>query len=178
MWTAAWVSGHGLRANAACPHCGAAHEDEAHVLWDYPEWGDAKGTWLPWLKDAAGAIPSLGPPDRWRSSMRKAGLFPLRLAEGVDRDLLDEFLYRLYGKYLGVLAGRMERARGISRATATPPSRSSRVRGPATPTHGTPSLAPYRGTPSATSRGCSQGCQGTRGGPGISSMTWSGRPGR
>ena len=34
-------------------------------------------------------------------------------------------------------------ARGISRATATPSSRTSRARGPATPTRGTPSLAPY-----------------------------------
>ena len=170
VWTAARVSGHGTRANAVCPHCGAAHEDVAHVLWDCPEWGDARGTWLPWLTDAAGAIPSLGPPDRWPSCLRKAGLFPLRLAQGVDRDLLDEFLYRL--------AAGMAASWGISRATATPFSRSSRVRGPATLTHGTPSLAPYRGTQSATSRGCSRGCQRTGGGPRISSTTWSGGPGR
>ena len=69
-------------------------------------------------------------------------------------------------------------ARGISRATATPSSRSSRVRGPATPTPGMPSLAPYRGPPSATSRGCSRGCRRTRGGPRTSSTTWSGGPGR
>ena len=112
MWTAARVSGHGMRANAACPHCGAAHEDEAHVLWDCPKWGDARGTWLPWLNDAAGATPSLGPPDRWPSCPRKAGLFPLRLAQGVDRDLLDEFLYRLYGMYLAVLAARMAASAG------------------------------------------------------------------
>ena len=107
MWTAARVSGHGMRANAACPHCGAAHEDEAHVPWDCPEWSDARGTWLPCLHDTAGAIPGLGPPDRWPSCLRKAGLFPLRLARGVDRDLLDEFLYRLYCMYLAVLAARM-----------------------------------------------------------------------
>ena len=47
MWTAARVSGHGMRTNAACPHCGAAHEDEAHVLWDCPEWDGARETWLP-----------------------------------------------------------------------------------------------------------------------------------
>ena len=47
MWTAARVSGHGMRANAACPHCGAAHEDEAQVLWDCPKWGDTRGMWLP-----------------------------------------------------------------------------------------------------------------------------------
>ena len=112
MWTAARVSGHGMWANSACPHCGAAHEDEAHVLWECPEWGDARGTWLPWLNDAAGAIPNLGPPDRWPSCLRKAGLFPLRLAQGVDRDLLDEFLYRLYGMYLAVLAARMAASQG------------------------------------------------------------------
>ena len=38
--------------------------------------------------------------------MRKAGLFPLRLAQGVDGDLLDEFPYRLYGMYLAVLVAR------------------------------------------------------------------------
>ena len=112
MWTAARVSGHSMRANAACPHCGAAHEDEAHVLWACPKWGDARGTWLPWLNDTAGAIPSLGPPDRWPSCLRKAGLFPLRLAQGVDRDLLDELLYRLYGMYLAVLAARMAASAG------------------------------------------------------------------
>ena len=71
MWTAARVSGHGMRANAACPHCGAAHK--------------APG---------------------------EAGLFPLRLAQGVDRDLLDEFLYRLYGMYLAILAARMAASAG------------------------------------------------------------------
>ena len=170
MWSAALVSGHGMRANDACPHCGAAHEDEAHVLWDCREMGDARGTWLPWLNDAAGAIPSLGPPDRWPSCLRKAGLFPLSLAQGVDRDLLDEFLYRLYGMYLAVLV--------ISRATATSSSWSSRVPGPATPTPGMPSLAPYRGPPSAASHGCSRGCRRTGGGLTTSSTTWSGEPGR
>ena len=41
--------------------------------------------------------PHLAPPDQWTSCLRKAGLSPLRLAQGVDRDLLVEFLYRLYG---------------------------------------------------------------------------------
>ena len=66
-----------------------------------------RGTWPPWLHDTARAIPGLGPPDRWPSCLRKAGLFPLRLAQGVDRDLLDEFLYRLYCMHLAVLAARM-----------------------------------------------------------------------
>ena len=112
MWTAARVSGHGMRANSACPHCGAAHEEEARVLWECPGWDAARGTWLPWLNDAAGAIPDLGPPDRWPSRLSKAGLFPLRLAQGVDRDLLDGFLYRLYGMYLAVLAARMAASQG------------------------------------------------------------------
>ena len=97
MWTAARVSGHGMRTNSACPHCSAAHEDEVHILWECPEWDDARGTWLPWLSNAAGAIPHLGPPDQWPSCLRKVGLFPLRLVQGVDRDLLNEFLYCLYG---------------------------------------------------------------------------------
>ena len=57
MWTAAGASGHGMGTNSACSHCGAAHEDEAIVLRECPEWDDARGTWLPWLSDAAGAIP-------------------------------------------------------------------------------------------------------------------------
>ena len=101
-----------MRANSACPRCGMAHEDEAHVLWDCPEWGDARGTWLPWLTDAAEAIPTLGPPDRWPSCLRKADLFPLRLAQGVHRELLDGLLYRLYGIYLAVLAARMAACQG------------------------------------------------------------------
>ena len=112
MWTGARVSDPGMRANSACPHYGAAHEDEAHVLWDNPEWGGAEGTWLTWLNGAAGAIPNPGPPDQWPSCLRKAGLFLLRLAQGVDRDVLDEFLYRLYGMYLAVLAARMEASAG------------------------------------------------------------------
>ena len=38
LWTAARVSGHGMQTNSACPPCGAAHEDEVHILWDCPEW--------------------------------------------------------------------------------------------------------------------------------------------
>ena len=112
MWTAARVSDHGMRTNSACPHCGAAHEDEVHVLWDCSEWESARGTWRPWLNEAATAIPHLGPPDQWPWWLRKAGLFPLRLAHGVDRGLPDEFLYRLYGMYLAVLAARMAPSQG------------------------------------------------------------------
>ena len=112
MWTAARVSGHGMQTNSACPHCGAPPEDKAHVIWECPEWDDATGMWRPRLRDAAEAIPHLGPPDPWPSCLRKAGLFPLRLAQGVDRGLLDEFLYRLYGMYTAVLAARMAASHG------------------------------------------------------------------
>ena len=112
LCTAARVSGQGTRTNSACPHCGAAHKDEVHVLWDCPEWEQARGTWRPWLGDAAAAIPQLGPPDQWPAYLRRAGLFPLRLAQGVARELLDEFLHRLYGMYLAVLAACMAASRG------------------------------------------------------------------
>ena len=112
MWAAARVSGHGTRTNSACPHCGAAHEDEVHSLWNCPEWNNARGTWRPWLSNAAQAIPHLGPPDQWASCLRKAGLFPLRLAQGVDRGLRDEFMYCLYGMYPAVLATCMAASQG------------------------------------------------------------------
>ena len=112
LWTPARVSGHGMRTNSACPHCGAAHKDKVHVLWDCREWESATGTWRPWLSDAATAIPHLGPRDQWPSCLRKVGLFPLRLTLGVDQGLLGEFLYRLCGMYLAVLAARMAANRG------------------------------------------------------------------
>ena len=59
------------------------------------------------------------PPDEQNQSsgtaelrLRKAGLSPLRLVHGVDGGLLDEFLYRLYGMYLAVLAARMAAGAG------------------------------------------------------------------
>ena len=58
MWTAARASGHGTRASAACPHCGAAHEDEAHILWYCPWSGNARRTWLFWLDNVAGPSPA------------------------------------------------------------------------------------------------------------------------
>ena len=112
LWTAARVSSHGMRTNSECPHCGAAHEDEVHVLWDCPAWEQVRETWSPSLRDAAAALPQLGPPDQWPACLRRAGLFPLPLAQGVEEGLLDEFLYRLYGMYLAVLAARMAAGRG------------------------------------------------------------------
>ena len=50
---------------------------------------------------------TVGPP-----ACARRGLFPLRLAHGVDRDLLDEFLYRLYCMYLAVLAAQMAAGAG------------------------------------------------------------------
>ena len=38
VWTAPCVWGDYLRDTASCPHCGTPHEDEAHILWDCPEW--------------------------------------------------------------------------------------------------------------------------------------------
>ena len=111
LWTAARVSGYGTRTNSACPHCGAAYQDEVHVLWDCLEWDVARETWRPWLNDAATAIPQLGLPDQWPACLRKAGLFPLRLAQGMDRGLLDGFLYHLCGMYLAVLAARVVASR-------------------------------------------------------------------
>ena len=52
-----------------------------------------------------------GPPDQWPSCLRKVGLFPLWLAQGVDRGLVDKFLYRLYG-ILAVLVARMAASQG------------------------------------------------------------------
>ena len=124
LWTAARVSGHGMRTNSACPHYGAAHEDQVYVPWDCPEWERARETWRPWLSDAATAIPRLGLPNQWPACLQKVGLFPLRLAQGVDQGLLDVFLYRLYGMYW-----RSSRPAWV-RATGTPCSRTSLV-GPA-----------------------------------------------
>ena len=78
--TATRVSGHGMRTNSTCPHCGAAHEDEVHDLWGSLEWERARETWSPWLQDTAEALPQLGPPNPWPACLRRAGLFPLRPA--------------------------------------------------------------------------------------------------
>ena len=61
---------------------------------------------------ASAPSPHLGPPDQWPSCPRKAGLFPLQLAQGVDRGLHDRDLYRLNGMYLAVLAARMATSQG------------------------------------------------------------------
>ena len=126
----------------------------------------------------AEAIPHLGTPDQWPSCLRKPGLFPLRLAQGVDRDLLDEFLYRLYGMYLAVLAACMAASQGDQPGHGDSSSRTSRVRGPATPIPGTTSSTPCWGTQSASSHGSGRGPHRTGSGPRTSSTAWSGGPGR
>ena len=101
------VSGHRMHTNSVCPHCGAAHEDEEHVLWVCPEWESARDAWHPWLQQAIDGLPQLGPPSQWPACLRRAGLMPLHLARGMHRVLLDEFPYRLYGMCLAVRAARM-----------------------------------------------------------------------
>ena len=69
-------------------------------------------------------------------------------------------------------------ARETSRATGTPSSWTSRVRGPATPIPGTTSSAPCRRRQFATNHGSGRGPRPAGGGPRTSSTTWSGGPGR
>ena len=155
-----------------CPHCGAAHEDKAHILWDCQEWGNARGTWLSWLNNTAGAISSLGSLNRWPSCLRKASLFPgAGGGPGPLRRVPTPPLWHVLGGPRGTNGGS---AQEISWDTATPSSRSSRVGGPAAPNSWMPSLAPYRGMPSASSRDCSRDSGRTGGSPRISTTTWSG----
>ena len=107
LGTSARVCGRGLRTASTCPFCGAAHEDEAHVLWDRPRWHGARDSWSPRLLAAAADLPDLNPPEHWPACLQRAGLLPSRVSEGVDKALVDMFLYRLYGMYLAVLAERM-----------------------------------------------------------------------
>ena len=93
LWTAARLSGHGTRTNSVCSHCGAPHEDEVHVLLDCPQWEQAREMWILWRPDAVAALSGLGPLDQWPARLRRAGLFLLRPAQGVERALLDWFLY-------------------------------------------------------------------------------------
>ena len=46
-------------------------------------------------------------PEHWPACLRWAGFLPSRLSEGLDKALVDTFLYHLYGTYLVVLAERM-----------------------------------------------------------------------
>ena len=82
--------------------------------------------------------------------------------------LLDEFLYRLYGMYLAVLAARMAAGRGDQAGHGTLCSRTSRDHGPATPSPRTTSSAPSRGMRFVT----------TGVGPRYLSGTWFGGHGR
>ena len=66
----------------------------------------------PWLLDALEGLPQLGTPPQWPPCLRRAGLMPLHLSHGVERARMDEFLYRLYGMYLAVLAACMTAGQG------------------------------------------------------------------
>ena len=69
-------------------------------------------------------------------------------------------------------------AMGIRRATGTPCSRTSRDRGPATPSPRTTLSAPSRGMQSASSCASGLGPRRAGGGPKILSRSWSGVHGR
>ena len=105
LLTAARVRGHNMRAMSSCPGCGSQHEDEAHVLTDCPSWETARAGWHAWVLQAAEHL-QLGPPTGSPACLWRAGLLPLALSAGADRWQVDEFLYRLYGMYLAVLAAR------------------------------------------------------------------------
>ena len=60
---------------------------------------------------AGGRAPAVGPPTGWPACLRRAGLLALALSAGADRRQVDEFLYRLYGMYLAVLAARCAHTR-------------------------------------------------------------------
>ena len=152
LWTAERVSGYGMRTHSGCPHCGAADEDEVHVLWHRLEWERSRETWSPWLRDVAAALPQLWPLDQWPARLRRARLFPLQLAQGVERALLDEFLYRLCGMYLAVLAARMAAGRRDWAGHGNSLFPDQLPPWPRNPSPGTISFAHLRGMRSATNR--------------------------
>ena len=178
VWTAARVSGSGMRASSACPDCGAAHEDEPTFC------GTAQSGGTPGERGSPGSTTRQGPSPTWARrtagppACEKRAFSPSGWHGRWTRTSSTSSCTACMACTWRSSRPAWRPERGISRATATPSSRSSRARGPATPTHGTPSLAPYRGTASATSRGCSRGCRQTGGGPKTSSTTWSGGLGR
>ena len=72
--------------------------------------GQRHGDVAPEADRRSGSHPQPGPAGPV-ALLRKAGIFPLRLAQGLDR-YLNEFLYRLYGMYLAVLAARVAASQG------------------------------------------------------------------
>ena len=145
LWTATRVQGYGMRKHSACPHCGTAHEDKVHVLLQCPNRERSTEPWHPRLQAALARLLQLGPLDRWPACLRRAGLMPLQLAKGMDRDCLDEFLYRLYSMYLAVLVARIAAGQADPQAPGTLLSRFPPGRGRAAPTHGETSWAPCPG---------------------------------
>ena len=150
-------------------HCGALHQDKVHLLWDCPEWEQAKGTWRPRLTDAATASPnwgrriSGGPACGGRASSPSCWL----------RGWIGGSWLRLCTAYTACTLRSLQPAWllavGTRRATGTPCSRTSRVRGPATTLPGTT----YRGTRSATKRASGQGPRRASDGPRTSCRAWS-----
>ena len=177
LWTAARVRGHNMRATSSCPGCGSQHEDEAHVLWDCPSWETARAGWRAWVLQAAERL-QLGPPTGWPACLRRAGLLPLALSAGADRRQVDEFLYRLYGMYLAVLAaggarvgrGPLPAAPGAGRQGGIPVA--GPERSPAAAAGGTGNATPP-GRPAGVALGA-----GVRPGPGPlgSGPPMAGRP--
>ena len=53
---------------------------------------------------SGGGHPVAGAPRPVACLPARARLFPLRLAQGLERALLNEFLYRPYGMYLAIVA--------------------------------------------------------------------------
>ena len=77
-----------------------------------PRVGRRHGDVAPKAERRGGSHPQPGPSGLVALLLAESRPFPLRRAQGVDRDLLDEFLYRLYGMYLAVLAARMAASKG------------------------------------------------------------------
>ena len=177
LWTAARFRGHRIRDYSACPHCGAAHEDEVHILWDRPEWEAARTEWRPWLLDALEGLPQLGPPPHPPPCLRRAGLMPPRLSQGVERARMDEFVYHMYGMYLAVTAARMAAGQGNPEGPwlALFPEAHAPARG--SPSRGGTWWAHCLERRSRSARNHAQGCLRAGGGPRTSCRTSSDGPG-
>ena len=133
---------------------------------------------MDWLRDAAAAIPQLGPPDQWPACLPSAGLIPLRLAQGVERESLDQFVYCLHGMYPAVLAARMAAGRGDKAGHGDSLFPDQPRPRPRHSFPGTTSSTPSRGMQSATSRASGRGPRRAGGGPRSLSRIWSGGRGR
>ena len=134
LWTVARVSGHGRRTNSACLHCGAAHKDKVHDLWDQPEWEQAKETWRPGSVTRGRPFPNWGRRTSGQPACGRRASSP----SGWRRGWLGGSWMSFCTAYTACTWRSWRpawlRAAGTTRATCTPCSRTFRVRGPATPT--------------------------------------------